>query len=121
MALRRVCCVCGIVYGIVDCAETGDSHGYCRECFQVEWDQLEGKMADLYSVMGQMHRALIHKKGWTEDAAQAAMDSIIYGNDTYSARWAALVQLAREEGLGHVLPPVKAAEQTGHLAVARLA
>lgn len=116
--LARVCCVCGLVYGAWDCAQTGESHGYCEDCFQIAWNQLEGKMADLYSVMGRTYRALVHRKGWSEDMAQAAMDGIIYGNDTYNARWADLLVLAREEGVGDVLPPVQATEQTAHVALA---
>lgn len=39
--MRRVCCICGILYGLKEPLEDDSiTHGYCPECFEIELKKL---------------------------------------------------------------------------------
>lgn len=41
--IRRICMYCQTQYGIIDCEDTGDSHGICPDCAKLP-DHVKAEM-----------------------------------------------------------------------------
>ena len=45
--MRRVCCVCGIMFGLKEpFDDDSETHGLCPECFKIEMAKIEAYQED---------------------------------------------------------------------------